>query len=161
MQRISIHNKYQQTADISNQIASEPDNFILGTSIDDLVNYYYSNNHFTPIEIDPERTDFIEIKKERKIVPANQREGPFQSSGDLPFDFESIILKIPIKPHPQLDIIKNLETSSYSTGFSLSDVIWGNDVISLIIAIKGYGYNKNDDQVKQEVHNSKPWLTTH
>ena len=55
MQRISIHNKYQQTANaLSNQIASEPDNFILGTSIDDLVNYYFSNNHFTPVEIDPE-----------------------------------------------------------------------------------------------------------
>jgi hypothetical protein len=81
------------------------------------VDYYLTNNPYTHIEINPEQTESVDIKKERKIVPAHQQESPFQNEGDLPCGFESVVVHIPIKPHPQLDIIINSEPSSISYSF--------------------------------------------
>lgn len=145
----TVFSKYEQIGNkINSQILLEPESFLLGTSITELVDYYYSNNHFTPLEIDKEKSESIELIKEWRTVPAHKREGPFQSQGDLPFEYESIILCVPIKNHPQLEEIKNFEPSSIS---SIPKPNWKNNSFSFIIEIKGYGYNKSDEKVQEEI----------
>jgi hypothetical protein len=146
----TVYNIYQQIQiNINNQILAEPDSFILGSSIDDLVEFYFSNKYFTPIEIDNERTESIEIKKKWEIVAAHSREGPFQNQGDLPYECISVILTVPIKPHPQLEQIKMIEPSSVSY---IPEMNWKNDSISIITPIKGYGFDKPDEKIKEDIN---------
>ena len=156
---VNISARYQQIGQaINNRIASEPDNFILGTSEQELLEYYFSPNHYTPIELDAERTETIEIKKITKVIPAHQREGPFQYNGDLPFEHEYVTVRIPIKPHPQLEEVKRLEPSSYSTGFFGETLQWTLDAILFDVPVKGYGFNKDEGAVEREIKQSIEWV---
>ena len=61
--------------DIRLQILKDTDSTIIGTTTDELADYYYAKRHYDPIEIDPQRTETLEQKNEVRIVRANQREG--------------------------------------------------------------------------------------
>ncbi len=131
MQRVLVANKYQEIANrLNGQISGEPDSFILGTPIEEIADYYYFNNHYDTLEINEEASESVEIKKSRQHVPASQREGPFQSMGDISVDASYIILTIPLRPNPQLDIIKNFEPSIMVSGFSSGDVSWDSHGVS-------------------------------
>ena len=146
----TVFSTYQQIEiNIKNQILLESDTFLLGSPIDELVDYYFSNNHLTPVEIDKEKTELIDIKKNWEIVPAHRREGPFQNEGDLRYECISIILTVPIKQHPQLEQIKMIEPSSIS---SIPEMNWKSDSISIITPINGYGFDKTDEKVQEEIN---------
>lgn len=156
---ISVKDKYEQIKQlISQRIASAPDNFIIGNSLNDLFNYYFSNNYYLPLEIDPDRLENVEIKKERRIIPAHKREPEYQYLGDIAWDFETLLFHVPILPNPNIDEIKGLDLSVYRTGFNVSDIVWGKQQVTLPIPIKGYGYHNNDEVVKQLVENGKQWI---
>jgi hypothetical protein len=158
---ISVTAKYQQIEQwITEKINVEPDINILGISVDEMAEYYFSNNHFTTIEIDRERTDEIEIIKEKKIIPAHQREPAFRGMGDKLYEFEFIVLKIPVIPHKNLDIIKNLESSFLSLSNLSGELFWEPNMVSIKIPIKGYGFSKTDEQVLKEVFENKEWFQT-
>lgn len=146
------------TRKLSAKISDEPDNFIIGTSEEELLEYYYSSNHFTAVEPDRERKQTIYIKKVKKIIPANQREWAYQSGGDLPYEFEYVSVGIPIKPHPQWNDIRTFEPSSYSSGFFGEEPQWTADTISFDVLFKGYNVNKAEDATNKEVKQSIEWL---
>ncbi len=156
---ISVSNKYAQINHaISEKIAREPDNFIIGTSAGDLLDYYYADNHYLPLAIDEQRQETVTIDKKWKVIPAERRERGYQQEGDLPFEFETLHLHIPLLPNPQIDLIKNLDISTYTSGYSASDIIWKKEELILQIPIKGYGYNNDEDRVKQLLENARQWL---
>ncbi len=69
------------------------------------------------------------------------------------------MLTIPIKVNSQIESIKNFEASTFSTGFSSSLMSWENDSIILEIQIRGYGFNKTDEQVEHEIKSGREWIT--
>jgi hypothetical protein len=160
MQRaVSIHALYQQISlTINERILAESDGFILGTPTDKLTEYYFNNFTYPPIEIDPERTHTVNVKKNIKIIPARQREWAFQNEGDLKAEFEYLVIHIPILPHAQLDIVKTFEPSRYDTGFFGEDLKWTNGAITFDIPIKGYNIRKEEDGIKREVEQSIQWV---
>lgn len=146
------------TQKLSAEISDEPDNFIIGTSEEELLEFYYSRNHFTPVEPDPDREVTIGIKKVKKIIPSNQREWGYQTGGDLPYEFEYVSVSLPIKPHPQWNDIRQFEPSSYSSGFFGEEPRWTAEAISFDVLFKGYGVNKEEDATNKEVKQSIEWL---
>lgn len=79
------------------EILNERDETVLHTKTEKLIEYYISAKQLQPIEFDPENQPFLDHKKELRQVPASQREGPYRAMGDLSFEFESIVLTIPIR----------------------------------------------------------------
>jgi hypothetical protein len=158
--KVSIFHLYQGIIDrLARRIADEPDNFIIGTPIGELVDYYYDEAHFTSVVEDEQRTLHSDVRKVWKTIPAHQRDPALQYQGDLKFEFEYFWVSIPIVPHPQLAAIKNLEPSRYDTGFfGDGDLQWTNDAIVFQVPIKGYGFNKEPQAVAKEVEQSIQWV---
>jgi len=155
-----ISNVYERIKqEVQAAIAAEPDSVILGTSIDELVEYYFNTRHFTGIELDDDREITSEITRRKKTIPAHMREGPFSQMGDTSFDFEYVTIRIPIHPHPQLKEVQKLEPSTYRTGFAgEGEPDWMDDHIKFDILFKGYGFNKSDDAIAHEATHSIEWM---
>jgi hypothetical protein len=83
--RASFSDAYNKILeDIKLQILKEPDSTIIGTTTEELADYYYSNKHYDPVKIDLERTETLEQKNEVRIIGADQREDSYRDEGDLP-----------------------------------------------------------------------------
>ena len=82
--------------EIKEKIFSEKDEFIIGTTKEELTEYYFPSNHLQKIEIDNERTEKIEYKKSMRIIPSQEREGFRRGRGDIKYEYKSLLLTIPI-----------------------------------------------------------------
>src|SRR5439155_10594991 len=133
------------------QILRERDETILHSDTDELVEYYFSTNSFSPIEFDAERERSFEHKKDIRTVPAHQRERGYGRDGDLNFEYESILITLPIIPNENTQAILGLRSSTYSLSGEPEARI-GHDTLSFSIDIKGYGFKYDDDKVAAEVN---------
>lgn len=133
-------------------IMSEPDDYIISEPTEDLVAYYHSENSFSPLEFDYENEQSFEHKKFIKTIYAQEREGPFQNSGDLKIEAEKVILKIPIAPNQDLDKILNLRTSSFMSGGDPEIALSGNNIV-LEIETKGYSFNISNEDISNKISN--------
>jgi hypothetical protein len=133
---------------IQKQILSEADAYLLGTTTGELVEYYLSKSCFEPIVIDPERDVQMEFKKALRKVTANQRDRGYRDHGETEYEFETLIVHIPIVKNPNIYDFAKLQTSTYSIGWSPGD--WGlnSDEITRSLDIKGYGFNFSDDEAR-------------
>ena len=147
--------------EIKLQIIRETDAFIIGTTTTELVHYYYENKHFTPIEVDEEVGESVEVKKEVRTVRASEREYGYQNEGDLAYEFETIKVSIAIKFNKSLQEILKMRTSSMSLSWSPSEVKWNSRSIEFSYDIKGYGFNRTQDNVVQHVNNQKQGIYSH
>lgn len=145
-------NAYQEIEKkINGEILAEKESFVLGTSTDELTDYYFTNSCLTPLEIDNTRTETIAVKKEWRVIPSHLREVGYQSLGNLDFEFEIVIVTIPIKSHRQIEKLKQFaDFNSYGNSFK-----WGQHTITIINEMKGYGFNKDEDTVKNQIENAK------
>ena len=128
------------------RIMSEPDSFLVHSGTAELVNYYLSSRQFNPIEMDSKRETTVEFKKAIRRVPPEQRRRAFQDMGELKFEYETIVVQVPIVRNKNIIDFANLRTSTYSMGWSPKR--WGlkPDMITLDIDVKGYGFNYADDE---------------
>jgi hypothetical protein len=132
---------------LQKEILSEQDSYILGTSSKELTEYYYSKNALSPLLLDLSKTETAEIKKEWRLIPAHQRESGFQGLGDLSFEYEIVHLTIPILPNPNSDVVRGF----VSTCYSRQNLKWKADHVLISVEIKGYGFNKNEEEVERLV----------
>jgi hypothetical protein len=137
------------------KILGEQESFIIGSDTDELTNYYYSTKVLTPIRIDPERSETAEPINEVKIVPAHKREDIYQNEGDLPFEYESLKISMPIIPHPNMKSVLDLRPSTYGLSWSQDDADWKRDRVQFTIVIKGYSIDKKDPEIVQRVQQQK------
>lgn len=147
------------SAKVSQEIQQESDEQIIGTKLSDLANFYYYRERLIPLEIDLSRSSTIKPVKEWGIIPAHQREGPFQYDGDLKFEFEYIWLYVPILPHPQFKRLSKLTGVEIFSAYRSYDVNWSVDIVSIKIPVKGYGYNHSDEKVVEDIDQAKQWFT--
>jgi hypothetical protein len=132
------------------QILSEKDDVILYSDTEQLLEYYVANSQLRPIEFNPELTESFEHKKELRRVPADQRQGPYRNQGDLTFEYESIVVTVPILPNGDIERIMGLQSSTYSTG-GMPQIGFTNDAIHFAMDINGYGYKHDDEKVASDV----------
>lgn len=163
--RAGIDDVYRsQWQKLQKQIMSESDSSIIGSSTDELVEYYLSNNSFDRIEIDASQDMSAEHKKEVRRVPASQRDGLYQDEGDTEFEFETIIIQIPIVHNQNINDLAELRTSTFTVSWSPQH--WGlnPNQITLSIDIKGYGFNNSDQEeqianlIEREKNNVEQWI---
>jgi len=147
---------------IRDSIISEKDESILYSNTEEMIEYYASNNCLNPIEFDPIQQPTMEHKRELRHVPAEQRDSVHRYQGDINFEYESIIVTVPIVPNEHLNKIFTLEAATYSTG-GPPNVQLAHNALVLKVDIKGYGFAYNDDQVsadvKRDLHILKQWIT--
>ena len=135
---------------VEDQILREQDGTILHSDTNELAEYYFSQNSFLPIEFDLERERTFEHKKDVRTVSAHQRDRGYGSEGDLNFEYESILVTLPIIPNEHIQDILGLRSSTYSLSGEPEFRI-GDDALYLSIDIKGYGFKYDDDKVAAEV----------
>ena len=133
------------------KIVSEADNYIISQQTEDLVKFYL-NSCLNPLEFDLDKEESFEPKKYIKRIPAHQREGAFQSSGDLKLECEMVILKMPILYNMDTEKIINLNTSSFSSGGNPEFKINANNIV-FELETKGYGFNMTNEDISKRVLN--------
>jgi hypothetical protein len=146
---------------VQNSILSERDEMVLHSDTEDLAEYYFSHNSFSPVEFDPDRGPTFEHKKEMRVVPAHQRDEPYRGEGDLRFEYESIVITLPLIPNDNLRDILSRTSSTFSlsgdprVGIEDDALVFGFDM-------KGYGLKLDDNQVAAEtnrvVSDVKQWI---
>lgn len=147
----SISDYYRAiTKKVEEQILQEKDDFIIGTPTTELVEYYLQDLP-SPIEIDSDRDESMEFKKNLRTVPAHQRERGYGSEGDLTFEYESIEISIPIVPNVYIHRLRDLETNTMSMSWSPDRLHWGTDSVGFSIDVKGYGFKLDDQAVENAV----------
>lgn len=161
--RLSIDAYYRALQkQVEDQILREKDETILHSEIDELAEYYFSHNSFSPIEFDPERERSFEHKKDVRTVPAHQRERGYGSEGDLNFEYESISITLPILPNENIREIFELRASTYSLSGE-PQISIDHDTLYFSIDIKGYGFKYDDNkvaaEVNREVSSVEQWIT--
>jgi hypothetical protein len=149
---------------LQKRILSESDAFIIGSPTNELVAYYLSNNSFDAIEFDPSRNETAEHVKQIRKVPEHHRDSFYGHLGDTDFEYESIVIRLPIIRNPNIRDFAELRTSTFSVSWSPKD--WGlsQDTLTLTIDIKGYGFNYSDDEsamaskIEREKSNLMQWI---
>ncbi len=149
--RASISDYYRVLQQkVQNQILTEEDETVLLSDTDELVEYYFSHNSLSPIEFDAERQPSFEHKKEVRNVLSYCREEFHRNEGDLNFEYESIIVTIPIIPNENAHDILELLSSTYFSGEPKANI--GRDALYFSIDIKRYDFKFDDDKVAAEVN---------
>jgi len=153
---MTISDFYRQKWEkIKGEILKEPDSFVLGTSTDELVDYYFANNSLSPIEIDADRSESFEHRKQMRLVKAHERDGFYQRQGDIEFEFESLVIRIPVIPNDNIQLFRDLGTSTFSVSWSPDGLSLGTSEIAFQIDIKGYGFKHEEDKIQQDVQFQK------
>lgn len=161
---MTISDYYERIwGNIQRQITMESEEHIIGLSIGDLVEEYYSSVHLEPIEFDPLRTISSDRKRELRPVPAHQRHPVYQAEGDTEYVFKSIVVTMPIIPNKNLKLIAELETTTMVlSGWSQDRLKFNHDSISFEIDFEGYYLQHTDDQivsiVKEYELGTKNWI---
>lgn len=137
------------------KVLTEKDEFIIGTTTKELAEYYFSNNHLQKIEIDNDRDETLEYKKDIRTIPSYEREEGWRGDGNLDYEYKSILVSIPIILNNDLNIIDELITLPRIIGIPPSHVELKNDFISFKIDIKGYGFNLSEDEITIKIKDGK------
>jgi hypothetical protein len=132
-------------------IKSEKDAYIIAQPSEDLVTYYLSNC-LDPIELDQENEELFDPQKYIKTIPAHQREWGFQNSGDLKYECEKVVLKLPILPNRNTEVIINLNTNIFSSSGDPSFKISENYIV-LELETKGYGFDLANEEISSKILN--------
>jgi hypothetical protein len=147
--------------EIEKCILEEDDATILHSDTNDLVDYYLSNNCLLPVEFDSDKEPTFEHRKEMRTVSAQEREEGYRDSGDLSFEYESIVVMMPILPNQKVKEILSLMSSTYSVSGE-PEVTIGHDTLYFSFDIKGYGFKYEDDKVASKVNSGletiKTWI---
>lgn len=150
--RASIADAYRQITDrVTKNILTTLDYQIINLDTEALLKNLYNGNHFDPVAIDTSRTETIAHKKELRRVPANRRKDFYGSMGDTDFEYESIIVTIPLVPNNEINQIVKFSPSTFSMSWSPEHAVWSRDNVRLSIDIKGYGFKHDDQKIKSDV----------
>lgn len=128
-----------------------PDDQMVSLDTEILLEKFYKDNHFDPVAVDTSRTETIAHKKELRRVPANRRDDFYSSMGDTDFEYESVIVTIPLVPNNEIDQIVKFRPSTFSLSWSPEHAVWSRDNVRLLIDIKGYGFKHDDPKIKSDV----------
>lgn len=147
--------------EIKLQILRETDAFIIGTTTKELVDYYYENKHFDPIEVDEEIGESADIKKEVRIIRAHERDQFYRNEGDLPFEYETFHVSIAIKYNKSMQEILKMRPSTINISWSPEEAKWNSRSVDFSYDIKGYGFTRPEDNVAQYINNQKQRVYSH
>ena len=158
----SFAQAYAETLEnIRLKLLGEPDDFIIGSDTEELVDYYYAPKALTPIKIDRERQETAEPINEVKTVPANRREDSYRNEGDLSYEYESIRITIPIISHANVSTLINLRPSTFGLSWRPEDITWKRNTVEFTVGIKGYGFDRDEAWVAQQINQQKLNVTNH
>lgn len=129
----------------------ESDAQILGSTTDDLANFYFQEYCLVPLEFDPAAIAY-EIRKEVRRVPAHRRDEFYRNEGDTQFEYEVAVISIPIETCPNLDWIKKLGGNTRTLDGFDESIDYSQNEISYSFDIKGYGFQQDENQVANEVN---------
>jgi len=144
---------------VKTEILNESDETILGTDTGELAEYYYSHSALVPILLDDTLAPQMSHTKEVRTIRSEEREEGYRGEGDIPWEFETLHVSIPIQPSPHADVISTLRSSTYSVSWSPRGVTVGREEITFSFVIKGYCINVSDDQIAQGIQSQQSFIT--
>lgn len=121
-----------------------------------------SYDHFlTPIEFNAEKEEEIEFFKEVRRVPSHMRDHFYANEGDTTFEYEGVILHIPLVSHGGIPSIVQMETSTMSMSWTYDEVTWRTDEVVIKIDTKGYGFKKEEGAIQNDLQWQKDRIREH
>jgi hypothetical protein len=137
-------------------VMKSTDEYIRDTETSQILADFMKSKHIlAPIEFDTTQKESMRHEKEMRNVPAHMREDSYRYEGDKQFEYETILITIPIVTNSTIKTTKDLTTNTYSMSWSTDDFNWSPDKVTLSVDIKGYGFKYEDQQVMNEVANLK------
>lgn len=136
--------------EIKGKILREPEETILGTDLDELTDYFLQEYIFDPVELVPEGTT-MDHQKYVRTVRAHEREPFYQSSGDVDWECERIIIEMQIEPNERITEIASLQSSAHSLSYSESSFSFNRNSLSFSIQAIDYGLSYNEDKIAKSI----------
>ena len=150
--RVTISDYYRQSFEkVKSDILRENDSTVIGTNVSELSEYYFEKYALQPIVIDDKQEITWDPKKYVKTIYAHEREEFYQSDGDIDFECEKIDVEIPIIPNENINIIAELQSSTYSSSYSEKEFSFYVDKITFSLKTKGYRFSLGEDQIPQNL----------
>ena len=88
------------------------------------------------------------------MIPAHERDWPYQQEGDLQMECEKIIVRVPIRPNRDIDQILKLRTNTiYLSSGPIFSITKNNIVFE--VQIKGYRLSLDNKQVGDIIISSR------
>jgi hypothetical protein len=135
---------------MAGEIRREPAETILGTSSDELADYYADKYSLPELRI--VRGPEFEIIDEVRDVPEHERDSIYHGEGPLRnVPHKHVVINAWIDDFPDLRNFWNLNTSRFSFSHSPRDFVVNINRIGIGFEAKGYGFELKDDQIAQRV----------
>lgn len=151
----SISDYYRELSEkVRSEILRESDTQILGSDLEELSKYYLEKCQLSPILIDETKDANWEHESYVRRIAAHEREEFYQNEGNIDWQCERVKVEIPIKINNNIEIISQLNSSTFSVSFSAREFNWSPEKITFSIETKGYGFTYDEDKIVQEI-NSK------
>lgn len=152
--RASISDHYRDALDkIRSVVLRESEAQIIGSDTSELAEYYFQQYALNPIEKDDSRETHWEHNAYVKTIPAHQRESSYRNEGNLDLPCERVLVEIPIKPNKDIQILSQLQSSTFTYSYSEKEFNWGQNSISFVVETKGYGFSLDEDRIAGEINN--------
>lgn len=150
----SIGDHYRRVQeDVRGDILRESEEQIMGTDTQELARYYLSRYAFSPIEENPDEEANYDVQNYVQDVPNHMREDIYRGEGDLRNMLsQRVVVEVPILPNKDRAAIARLRGESFSLSYSPDELRWGETAITATIETKGYQFEKNAQQIGQEVN---------
>lgn len=149
----SISDYYRELSEkVRGEILRESDAQILGSDVEELSKYYFEKYQLFPIVIDEAKDTNWEYENYVKKISAHERDEFYESRGDIDWQCERINVEIPIKINNNINLISELSSSAFSSGFSGREFSWSPEKITSSIETKGYGFSYDENKIVQEIN---------
>ena len=133
------------------RIESEKDIVIVGSPIEELIEYYFSLDYLIPIELDNQNIETGIVENGFKIPDQLFNKKDLFSVKKMDYTTESMLICMPIKPNSSINGIKEIQQYLDDK----REVRLENDGIKITVIVKQYEIDKDDNEIVNEVIRKK------
>lgn len=147
-------------SELEQEVLRLDDKYVLETATSEIISRITNGGKIlSPIELDASQKETMRHEKEIRTVPANRRDSFYRDEGDLEMEYETLIIRIPIKDNHSIRNIMELGTSTFTISWS-PDKLFNvtPNFIEMSLDIKGYQLKLEDDQIVSNVNQLKQRL---
>lgn len=148
---INLQRSYQEiTKKTIQKIELVKDFEIMGSQTNELADYFFSLDFFSPVEVDSNKLETA-YKETGFQIPENSltKNDLFDNKND--FTTEAFVIKIPIKPNHSINGIMQFQPFKNSK----KEIQWADTEIKLIFNVKGFGFIKTETEIETEIKERK------
>lgn len=139
------------TEEVRSKILHETEVQIMGSNLEELVEYFFSEFALPPIRADGSREESMSVDNRVESVDDHF------SGRSIEAGAEYVKVVLPIVKNPKISKLKRMTASTYSPSFNPQQIDVGNndDEVSFEVKIQGFSYNPDSNQAAAAIQAEK------